>query len=145
VSCSWWLNTCPWRQHNRRPLSSVGQVSFFSSTSNGKVKATKRTRTLQTEKTTRGRGKVCISTPWADQPWEYVLHELCSKACVSHLSMGVVLTYHSGIPVDRDTPPERPRTLYPHPTFGPTILRDPLGLPTIPAAHKWPSSERRVR
>lgn len=45
---------------------------------------------------------------------------------------------------DRHTPPERPGTLYPHPTFGPKILLDPLSLPTIPAAHKWASSERGV-
>ena len=54
------------------------------------------------------------------------------------------LTYHSCILVDRHTPPERSGTLYTHPTFGPTILFDPLSLTTIPAAYKWASSERGV-
>ena len=122
-----------------RGQSKVGSMTFFHNTSlflfftlNGKVKATNRTRTLHTEKTARGRVKVRTSTLWADQSREYdfVLQgvRFSSQPCFE------CPTYHSCILVGRYTPFERSGTLYPHPTFGPTILLDPLSLTTIPAA-----------
>ena len=60
----------------------------------GKVKTTNRTRPVQTEKTTRGTGKVRTSTPWFGQSWEFVLHQLCASRrafLILTLLLGVLL------------------------------------------------------